>query len=131
MLTMKKIDLSRFQANFISAVWSYREKNNLFQKQLAKIIGIYEPHLSNLMKYKRKLSAHYLLPFLQKGVVKMKEIWPAGDPPRTIRESDFYNLAKIIENTELQKKILKAQKLGVDVELFLDGLIAGKQNSKS
>ena len=135
---MKRIILKRLQPKFCNLIRVYLDSHNrMSQKELANLVGIQEPHLSALMikvsdknEYKRKLSAHYLLKFIIKGVITVAQIKDQDEYQQATegKEKDFWELAKLMENTPLMKKLHQAQTLGLDIETFLDAWIAAKKS---
>lgn len=115
-VVMNKIMLDGYQDRFVDLIERYMEDHNINQCELAKIVDLAYTRISNLrMKgadgiYRRRLSANYLIKFIQKGIVMSKDFTgydTSGKEP-TLREREFWEVAKVIENTELQQKITKA-----------------------
>ena len=121
---MKKIMLVRLQPKFITLVNTYKKSHNVNQKGVANLVDMDQSHLSNLMKYKRKLSANYIWPFLMKGVFRMSDIYDGK--PESNREKNFWVGAKFFENRYVLEKIGEAKENGLTDEIlvaYLEGWI--------
>ena len=118
---MKKILIPRLQPRFIELVLDYKSHHNIDQKVIAKRVGIPASHISALKKGKRILSASYILKFIIKGILRIDDIYDGN--AESDRELEFWEFAKLIEAKPLLEKIAYAQKLGLDIDTFLDGYI--------
>ena len=123
---MKKILIPRLQNRFIELVDIYLQKHHINQKQLVNLVGIPESHLSALKpnasrQSKRILSMNYVFKFIKKGVFCTDDIYDGN--VESDREREWWELAKLIEKKPLLEKIAYAQKLGLDIDTFLDGYI--------
>jgi len=132
---MKKIMLTRVQPKFVQLVRAIMDSQNLTQKQLAQILDIPEPNLSNLMKidpdtglYKRKLSNTYLSPFFKKRLIKVPEIFDGK--PETDRETRYWKSARVIQDDEMADLIADLEDDGVDVKAMLKAYRAGLKSKK-
>jgi len=123
-IIMKRLDLSRLQNKFIDIIQAYKNNNKVNQKHIAKLVGIPESHLSNLLKGQRKLSANYLLKFISKDVLKTSDL---KDNKFNENEKDFWEIAELIENSSILQLSNEAKKLGLDVEAFLKSYIASSK----
>ena len=117
---MKKINLVRLWDKFIVLVLAYMKENDLTQGQLAKIVGMQRTHINALLNryHKRPLSGYYLLKFISKGIITVKQIYDSEE--ETEREEDFWNQAKEAENYKLLAKIARIRKSGTDIDKFLE-----------
>lgn len=123
---MKKIMLGRLQPRFVHLVKTYLGKHDLSQKELADVVDIPEPHISNLMTfngngYKRVLSCNYLYTFIVHEVIRMEEIYDGN--PQTTREKEAWQVLKCLGDRPLQRKIAKLKERGFDLDAVLDGLL--------
>ena len=134
---MKRLILSRLQPRFVALVRDYLQKHDITQKELARRLEMPEPNLSNLLtqngrgKYIRDPSAHYLIPFVMRGIFRVDQIYDGM--PESKREDWWWDAAKCLENHKLLEKIGRAKSLGLTdsmIENFVDAFIAGTQASK-
>ena len=125
----KRIDLSRLQSKFQSLITAYMVRNGLSQKQLAQRVGIKGPHLSNLMTGNgRGLTATYLIPFIQKGVIMVDQIndGQATNPA----EKEMWNVARELENPGAIRRIISLREKGFDIDKHLRILDESVKGSK-
>ena len=117
---MKKIIIERLWDRFIFLVKKYLKENQLTQGQLAEIVDMQRSHLCALLNKapKRKLSVYYLFKFIQKGIIKVSEIY--DEKAENKREIDFWKQAREAENMNLLAKIARIREHGTDVEKFLE-----------
>ena len=116
---MKKILIARLWDRFIFLVNEYMVKNGLNQAQVAERVDMQRSHLCALLNKdeKRKLSAYYLFKFIKQGIIKVDQIYDAGEVE--VREVDFWKQACEAENLGLLSLIAKLRERGIDVEGFL------------
>jgi len=95
------------------------QENSLSQGQVAKKVDMQRSHLCALLNKdeKRKLSAYYLFKFIREGIIKMSEIYDAGEGES--REINFWKQACEAENHTLLGMIAKLRERGIDVEGLL------------
>ena len=109
---MKSINLKRLQGRYITLVNSYINKERISQKELATKIGQNESILCDLLNNKRVLSALYLLPALNGGVMGVEEIYDGNAVDD--KEKKFWARQKLLENVELVNQATKITELGGD-----------------
>lgn len=137
---MNKVMLDGFQDRFVELIERYMEDNGINQSQLAILVDLAYTRISNLRTkgpdgcYRRRLSANYLIKFIQKGIV-MSMDFDGHDTTKNKkfnqREQDFWEVAKVIENTELQKKITKALNGSLSEHSLIAFLEAHSENKGS
>jgi plasmid maintenance system antidote protein VapI len=126
---MKKIDLSRLHARFGVLLERYMAGHRLKQGQVAKCIGMQRTHLNALINAKRPLSAHHLIKFIIRGIVKVSDI-KDDCHERPEREMEFWAVATEAENISLLKKIARLRQHGVDVERLIDSVVPKKEGKR-
>lgn len=109
---MKSINLKRLQGRYITLVNSYINKERISQKELATKIGQNESILCDLLNNKRVLSALYLLPALNGGVMGVEEIYDGQ--PLDGKEQKFWARERLLENVELINTATEIVELGGD-----------------
>ena len=127
---MKKIMLTRLQPKFVQLVHTIMDRENLTQKQLATMMDIPEPNLSNLLTidpetgtYKRKLSSTYLTPFFKKRKIHVNDIY--DKKAETAREVKYWKESVVIDDQELVDIIVELGDNGLDVKAMLKSYLAG------
>ena len=120
----KRLLIPRLQDRFISLVEYYLDRNRLTQYELAEYVGIPSSHLSNLLHKKRTLSASYILNFIVKGVFMANELYDGRALTET--EKEFWTTVDAFQRIKLLHKIVSAEKMGLDVESFIDYDIASQ-----
>ena len=109
---MKSINLKRLQGRYITLVNSYINKERISQKELATKIGQNESILCDLLNNKRVLSALYLLPALDGGIMGVEEIYDGQ--PLNDQEQKFWVRQRLLENVELVNEATEIMELGGD-----------------
>ena len=109
---MKSINLKRLQGRYITLVNSYINKERISQKELATKIGQNESILCDLLNNKRVLSALYLLPALDGGIMGVEEIYDGQ--PLNDQEQKFWVRQRLLENVELINTATEIVELGGD-----------------
>jgi len=109
---MKSINLKRLQGRYITLVNSYLNKEKISQKELANKIGQNESILCDLLNNKRVLSALYLLPALNGGVMGVEQIYDGQ--PLNEQEQKFWVRQRLLENVELINEATEIIELGGD-----------------
>jgi hypothetical protein len=109
---MKSINLKRLQGRYITLVNAYINKERISQKELATKIGQNESILCDLLNNKRVLSALYLLPALNGGVMGVEEIYDGQ--PLNDQEQKFWARERLLENVELINEATEIMELGGD-----------------
>lgn len=107
---MKSINLKRLQGRYITLVNAYINKERISQKELATKIGQNESILCDLLNNKRVLSALYLLPALNGGVMGVEEIYDGQ--PLNDQEQKFWARERLLENVELVNEAIEIIELG-------------------
>jgi transcriptional regulator with XRE-family HTH domain len=107
---MKSINLKRLQGRYITLVNAYINKERISQKELATKIGQNESILCDLLNNKRVLSALYLLPALNGGVMGVEEIYDGQ--PLNDQEQKFWARERLLENVELVNEATEIIELG-------------------
>jgi hypothetical protein len=107
---MKSINLKRLQGRYITLVNAYINKERISQKELATKIGQNESILCDLLDNKRVLSALYLLPALNGGVMGVEEIYDGQ--PLNDQEQKFWARERLLENVELVNEATEIIELG-------------------
>ena len=122
--------LTRLQPKFVQLVHAIMDRENLTQKQLASMMEIPEPNLSNLLTidestgtYKRKLSSTYLTPFFKKRKITVNEIY--DKKPETAREVIYWKESVVIDDQDLVNIIVELGDNGLDVKAMLKSYLAG------
>lgn len=109
---MKSINLFRLQRHYITLVNAFIAKEGLSQKELARKIGQNESIFCDLLNNKRALSALYLIPALNGGVMNVDEIYDGSAVDD--KEKKFWARQKLLENVELVNQATKITELGGD-----------------
>lgn len=99
--TMKNINLHRLQSRFIQNMIQFSRDNKFTHKALAAKIRQNESILCDILNNKRVLSALYLLPALEGGIMTVDDIYDGQ--PETPREAAFWARQRNTENPELMK----------------------------
>lgn len=107
---MKSINLKRLQGRYITLVNAYINKERISQKEIATKIGQNESILCDLLNNKRVLSALYLLPALNGGVMGVEEIYDGQ--PLNDQEQKFWARERLLENVELVNEAIEIIELG-------------------
>ena len=107
---MKSINLFRLQRHYITLVNAFIAKEGLSQKELARKIGQNESIFCDLLNNKRALSALYLIPALNGGVMNVDEIYDGNAVDD--KEIKFWARQKLLENVELVNQATKITELG-------------------
>lgn len=107
---MKSINLKILQGRYITLVNSYINKERISQKELATKIGQNESILCDLLNNKRVLSALYLLPALDGGIMCVEEIYDGQ--PLNDQEQKFWVRQRLLENVELVNEATEIIELG-------------------
>jgi hypothetical protein len=124
---MKKLMMTKLQPRFIELVERYiRMTPDMSQSKLAQIVKIHRPRLVALLNPQTNpdvfLSAHYIYPFIREGIFSVDDI-RQGKKSESSRETEFWDLASETENIATLRKIVKAKKLGINVDQNLDEAI--------
>jgi predicted XRE-type DNA-binding protein len=127
---MKRIELVRLQSKFSLLVSAYLQDNKLTQAELAERVGIQRGHLNELItSQSRKLSAYYLMKFIQEGIIKVSEI--NDGKPLNEREEMFWDQANEAENYDTLKQIAELRKLGGNVKEIINAAIVALRTKTS
>jgi len=113
---MKRILIKRLQLKFRHLIEDYMETHGYSQGQVADQVGLQRTHLNALLRGNRPLSTYYLEHFLNRGIIKMAEIYDRK--PKTDAEMDFWADAEFIEKH--RKAIARARRLGIDLDSLID-----------
>jgi hypothetical protein len=124
---MKKIDLSRLHPTFRRLVLEYMRRSGLKQGQIASLVGMQRSHFNALLNGSsdRPLTAYYLLKFIRKGIVKVKDIKDGN--AKNEREVEFWESAGEAENIATLQLIAKLRKRGIDVDQLLKSALPKDQ----
>jgi hypothetical protein len=116
---MRRVDLSRLQDDFVRIVQRYIDKHGMERQKLAKKIRLHPVEISNLMMvnsetgaYRRKLTANYLMPFIQGGVIRVADIDDGN--PKNKSEVEMWSMARIFERT------MELKNLGANPEAIME-----------
>lgn len=112
MQTMKCIFLSRIQPAFIKKAMEYLSEHDMTKKALAEKIGQHQSICNDLLNNKRGLSALYLLPYLQGGIMVASEIYDGK--PETDRERRWWARQLLMENPRLVEAASRVEAAGGD-----------------
>lgn len=112
MRTMKCIDLSRIQSAFIRKAKDYLAKHEMTKKALAAKIGQHQSICNDLINNKRGLSALYLLPYLEGGIMTASEIYDGK--PQTEKERKWWARQLLMENPRLIDAAARVEAAGGD-----------------
>jgi len=84
------------------------------------MVDMQRSHLCALLNKStdRKFSAYYLFKFIQRGIIKVSEIY--DKEAENDREVKFWEMAKEAENLKLLGKIARIREQGHDVDKFLE-----------
>jgi predicted XRE-type DNA-binding protein len=127
---MKRIELVRLQSKFSLLVSAYLQDNKLTQAELAERVGIQRGHLNELItSQSRKLSAYYLMKFIQEGIIKVSEI--NDGKPLNEREEMFWDQANEAENYDTLKQIAELRKFGGNVKEIINAAIVALRTKTS
>lgn len=123
----RKIDLSYYQDEFSRIIDQIKKDRVNFpllnsKREIAEMVGIEPPILSRLTKrdfgenYHTKLTGVYLMPFITKGVIMVKQLCNEDciDTIKDTKVREFWKRAK------LQEAVNKIDALGLDPEKILN-----------
>ena len=86
----KKIILTRLQDRFIELINEHIDSGlSESQKDLAEKVGVHKTHLNNMLKGIRTLTAYNLFPFIQKGIIKVRDIYDEAAADQ--KEKDYWD----------------------------------------
>lgn len=122
----RKIDLSKYQDAFSKVIDDIIRDNIKYphlgnKKEIAEYVGLEAPILSRLTKknpgepYHTKLTGVYLMPFIVKGVIMVKQLCNDGcNQEIDTKVREFWRRAK------LQEAVNRIDELGLDPEKILN-----------
>jgi hypothetical protein len=115
---MKNLNLIRLQDRYIQIMTKYMQDHNLSKKDCAKRIGQNESIFCDLLKKKRELSALYILPALNGGIMTTKDIYDGM--PSDEREAAFWARQKNAENPKIMNLVNRITAAGGDPMTLLE-----------
>ena len=98
------------------------------QQKIAEIVGIDPVVLSNLMQYRRVLSAYYLRHFILEGIIMKDEI-NAGKA-ETAKEKEFWTIAKVLHKKQTLLRMAYLEEIGGNADNAIEREIATIESLK-
>lgn len=131
MRTMKCIDLSRLQPAFIRKANEYMAEHDMTKKALAEKINQHQSICNDLLNNQRGLSALYLLPYLDGGIMTANEIYDGK--PQTEKERRWWARQMLMENPRLIDAAARVTAAGGDpiAELELRATLLESNKNKA
>ncbi len=97
----------------------YKAVQGVSQRQLAKLVGIDQGHLSKLMNGEMRFSEHYATKFIEAGIMKVDELFKDTDKMNDMARAVMGRL-QVIEDKPLMERLGKLKGMGVDIMGLLD-----------
>ena len=115
---MKNLNLIRLQDRYIQILNAFMQKHKLSKKDCAKRIGQNESIFCDILNKRRELSALYILPALNGGIMTTKDIYDGI--PADEREASFWARQKNAENPKIMNLVNRITDAGGDPMTLLE-----------
>ena len=115
---MKNLNLIRLQDRYIQILNEFMRKHKLSKKACAMRIGQNESIFCDILNKKRELSALYILPALNGGIMTTKDIYDGM--PSDEREAAFWARQRNAENPKVMSLINRITDAGGDPMTLLE-----------